>query len=149
MLEPFYCFYLCNRMLVENTTQSNQIGKTKQNKFKKKKNRRMLSFEEILWKDVLWNFSIYAINTLRPKGLKSLFLTETLFSIETLNRVVLLSAQWTFTTICSLQLMLCNREGLGYCQHERYTVKHPRSNLCAYGTVYYISMEYEAAAQVH
>ena len=37
MLEPFYCFYLCNRMLVENTTQSNQIGKTKQNKFKKKK----------------------------------------------------------------------------------------------------------------
>ena len=94
----------------------------------------MLSFEEILWKDVLWNFSIYAINTLRPKGL---------------NRVVLLSAQWTFTTICSLQLMLCNREGLGYCQHERYTVKHPRSNLCAYGTVYYISMEYEAAAQVH
>lgn len=80
-------------MLVENTTQSNQIGKTKQNKLKKKKNRRMLSFEEILWKDVLWNFSIYAINTLRPKGLKSLFLTETLFSIETLNRVVLLSAQ--------------------------------------------------------
>ena len=53
----------------------------------------MLSFEEILWKDVLWNFPIYAINTLRPKGLKSLFLTETLFSIETLNRVVLLSAQ--------------------------------------------------------
>ena len=45
--------------------------------------------------------------------------------------------------------MLCNREGLGYCQHESYTVKHPRSNLCAYGTVYYISMEYEAAAQVH
>lgn len=64
-------------MLVENTTQSNQIGKTKQNKLKKKKNRRMLSREKILWKDVLWNFSIYAINTLRPKGLKSLFLTET------------------------------------------------------------------------
>lgn len=66
-------------MLVENTTQSNQIGKTKQNKFKKNnnKNRRMLSCEKILWKDVLWNFSIYAINTLRPKGLKSLFLTET------------------------------------------------------------------------
>lgn len=64
-------------MLVENTTQSNQIGKTKQNKLKKKKNRRMLSCEKILWKDVLWNFSIYAINTLRPKGLKSLFLTET------------------------------------------------------------------------
>lgn len=66
-------------MLVENTTQSNQIGKTKQNKLKKKtkKNRRMLSCEKILRKDVLWNFSIYAINTLRPKGLKSLFLTET------------------------------------------------------------------------
>lgn len=92
MLEPFYCFYLCNRMLIENTTQNNQTSKTKQNKFKKK-HRKMLSCENILWKDVLQNFSIYAINTLRPKGLKSLFLTETLFSIETLNRVVLLSAQ--------------------------------------------------------
>ena len=34
-------------MLVENTTQSNQIGKTKQNKFKKKVNLRKSTYKNI------------------------------------------------------------------------------------------------------
>ena len=42
MLEPFYCFYLCNRMLIENTTQNNQTGKAKQNKLKKKQENAVL-----------------------------------------------------------------------------------------------------------